>query len=284
MAQALTIASRQHLPKHSRSTRSVRGLCPTIPTDFFLFVRRNTSNIAPFSVSLPDTLGMQISLGLYYMSRTFRMVELLFDKNQSLASRNFAKLCIVMQAPLLISLLIPTIMIAIDTETAKSAVWFWLTGPLGFIFSFLFTVVFYLEWIKNRGLKITDYTVPISITSFIHRIGEFITLMLGETVLSLVLVVEGYKGNVDGYMNVATFCTCLLTATLLHFHHFASYPDHAEDHIARKSKNKGAKFMVLCLYGYSSSLMVSAFLQRCCCCIGSCMCSLAHSPTHPLAL
>ena len=198
---------------------------------------------------------MNISLILYYALRLFRIVEVCCDKNQKIAARNFSRLFIKMQSPPITMLIISSILIGVNPDNSKLAVWFWLFGSLGYIFGFLYIPLVHFDRLKEQGYDPRDFSVPISISMFIHRIGEFVTLMLGETILSLVLVVEGYKGDIDETINIATFCACSFTVTLLHYHHFTSYPDNAEGHIARKSKSKGAKFIVLCIYGYSSALM-----------------------------
>ena len=182
---------------------------------------------------------MQVSLAIYYALRVLRAVEVASDKSQRTGARNFSLLFICFMSFPVLSLVVPTIAITINSNNIKWAVWSWLLGPLFFILSFLSFVVFFIDWIKSKKLSPADYSVPISINAVIHRMGEFVTLMLGESVLSLVLVVEGYKTDIYSALNLATFCILMLTATLLHFQHFSSYPDHAEDHIARKSKNKG---------------------------------------------
>lgn len=74
----------------------------------------------------------------------------------------------------------------------------------------------------------------------IHRYGEWIMLMLGETVLSLLIV--GVKEQSDYYK---TFYSGILSISLLEYMHFRSQPHHADDHAMRRSKTRGYAYLIL---------------------------------------
>lgn len=84
---------------------------------------------------------------------------------------------------------------------------------------------------------------------FIHRFGEWIMLMLGESVLSL-LIVPTQPG--DYYK--AFFCG-LLSISILSVLHFQSQPHDADGHALRRSRKGGVIFII---FGqlYSAALIV----------------------------
>lgn len=69
----------------------------------------------------------------------------------------------------------------------------------------------------------------------IHRNGEWIMLMLGESIFSL-LIVEVPADSNDYY---TTFFCGVLTIVLLQYLHFKSQPHHAHDHALRRNKDAG---------------------------------------------
>jgi hypothetical protein len=83
--------------------------------------------------------------------------------------------------------------------------------------------------------------VPLNIDFTLHRNGEWIMLMLGESVFSI-LIVEIPDNNSAFY---ATFYEGLLTVVLLQYLHFRSQPDHADHHAMRRSKNAGILWHLL---------------------------------------
>eukprot|EP00980_Cylindrotheca_fusiformis_P029908 scaffold24027_cov132-Cylindrotheca_fusiformis.AAC.3 len=94
-----------------------------------------------------------------------------------------------------------------------------------------------------------EHTVPINIGFFIHRFGEWIMLMLGESVLSL-LIVPTQSG--DFYK--AFFCG-ILSITILEILHFRSQPHDPDAHALRRSRHGGFVFMVFGQF-YSAALIV----------------------------
>jgi hypothetical protein len=84
----------------------------------------------------------------------------------------------------------------------------------------------------------------------IHRTGEWTMLMLGETVLSL-LIVE-HIHDVDYY---TTFYCGLLGIVLLEYLHFRSQPSHAHEHAVRRGPTAGLPFSFMSLF-YSAALII----------------------------
>jgi len=76
-------------------------------------------------------------------------------------------------------------------------------------------------------------SIPMHIDFLIHRQGEWIMLVLGESVLSLLIV--DAKGG-DYYR---TFYFGIVTVILLHVLHFRSQPLEADAHAMRRHKNAG---------------------------------------------
>jgi len=79
-------------------------------------------------------------------------------------------------------------------------------------------------------------TIPLNINFIIHRNGELTMLVLGESVLSL-LIVDGEAGNYHG-----TFYFGIVTVVLLQMLHFQSQPHDADAHALRRHKNSGLLF------------------------------------------
>jgi Bacterial low temperature requirement A protein (LtrA) len=92
--------------------------------------------------------------------------------------------------------------------------------------------------------------VPINIDFMIHRSGEWMMLMLGESIFSLLIVDVKDKG-VDFYL---VFYFSLLTVILAQLLHFQSEPHQADLHAARRSKNAGMIWASI-QYLYSLSLV-----------------------------
>lgn len=74
-------------------------------------------------------------------------------------------------------------------------------------------------------------------------------LMLGESILSLLIV---KPGEMSEY--VVTFYSSIVTVFLLCYLHFRSVPHTVEDHVLRRSKNRGMIWKVLTV-SYSSALI-----------------------------
>jgi hypothetical protein len=95
--------------------------------------------------------------------------------------------------------------------------------------------------VLGRASWVTDYStfsisnVPMHIDFYMHRNGEWTMLMLGESIVSL-LIVDVSKEGKEFY---TTFLFGVLSVVFLYFLHFASQPYHASQHALRRSKNTG---------------------------------------------
>jgi hypothetical protein len=83
-----------------------------------------------------------------------------------------------------------------------------------------------------------------------HRLGEWTMLMLGETVLSLLVVEHSHDG--DYY---TTFYYGLLAIVLLEYLHFRSQPNDPKQHAARRGLETGLPFTLMTLL-YSAALII----------------------------
>jgi hypothetical protein len=81
-------------------------------------------------------------------------------------------------------------------------------------------------------------TVPMNVDFALHRNGEWIMLMLGESVFSI-LIVDIPNESFEFY---STFYCSLLTIVLMQYLHFRSQPSHADHHAMRRSKNAGVSW------------------------------------------
>jgi hypothetical protein len=73
----------------------------------------------------------------------------------------------------------------------------------------------------------------------IHRQGEWTMLMLGESILSILIVDLGSGQDQEGNRFYSVFYCGVLTVIGLQFLHFQSQPLHADVHAARRNKNAG---------------------------------------------
>jgi hypothetical protein len=92
--------------------------------------------------------------------------------------------------------------------------------------------------------------VPMNVDFTIHRDGEWTMLMLGESILSLLIIDVPSE---DPYYFTTFYC-CLITVISLQFLHFRSQPHHADDHALRRDKNRGM-FWITLWFAYSASLI-----------------------------
>jgi hypothetical protein len=100
----------------------------------------------------------------------------------------------------------------------------------------------------TRFLSICS-TIPMNVDFSIHRHGEWTMLVLGESVLSL-LIVDGFAR--DFYM---IFYSGVVTVVLLQYLHFRSQPHNPDSHAMRRHKNAGILYAVLFAW-YSAALLI----------------------------
>jgi hypothetical protein len=120
---------------------------------------------------------------------------------------------------------------------------------LGLSLVFLFFKSFRIVFISCR------VTVPMNVDYTIHRYGEWVMLLLGESVLSLLIV--KYIPS-PGYQQV--FYCGVVSIALLQYLHFRSQPHRADDHAMRRSRSAGVWFAhVLQLYSIALIVMGTSF-------------------------
>ncbi|KAG7349475.1 bacterial low temperature requirement A protein LtrA [Nitzschia inconspicua] len=119
---------------------------------------------------------------------------------------------------------------------------------LGYIFNELYIFVYIRFCIPKNG-EHKNSTIPMNIDFVIHRHGEWIMLVLGESVLSL-LIVDGFA---RGFFMV--FYCGIVTVVLLQYLHFRSQPHHPDSHALRRHKDAGATYVILFAW-YSAALIV----------------------------
>jgi len=127
------------------------------------------------------------------------------------------------------------------------AIWLLLAAVFGHFLWFLVQVVF---WTMNKSADHRRHMVPMNVDYAIHRYGEWTMLMLGESVLSLLIVdiVETtgyYKTFIDGVISIV----------LVEYLHFQSQPSEPDKHAVRRSLPASFAFYWL-MQIYSLALIV----------------------------
>jgi hypothetical protein len=131
-------------------------------------------------------------------------------------------------------------------EEDDTAILLCLVGAVSSVAGMGFVILFLLPT-DGSHKKIT---VPMNISYCIHRYGEWTMLMLGETVLSLLIVDLS-----EGFDYYKTFYSGVISIVLLEYLHFRSQPHDPNEHAWRRDKNSGFVFLVL-MHIYSASLIV----------------------------
>ena len=104
--------------------------------------------------------------------------------------------------------------------------------------------------LHRRSGSFNEYRVPINLEFMSHRLGEWIMLMLGESILSLLIVAES-----NGFRYFVTFYAGILSVTMLQYIYFRTQPYNIDDHAMRRS-GSGALLFYLMLQFYSAALIV----------------------------
>jgi len=131
------------------------------------------------------------------------------------------------------------------TERQKNIpIWLVLSGP------FFYSTMMYIVYIHFIPKDFKSITIPMNIDFSIHRYGEWTMLMLGESILSL-LIVEVTEER-DYYI---TFFAGIMSVILLQYLHFRSQPHHADGHAMRRDRKAGFLFTTMQQF-YSASLVV----------------------------
>jgi hypothetical protein len=114
----------------------------------------------------------------------------------------------------------------------------WVTSLLWFLFAIYFRSILLLrstmKWL-NR-----DKTVPMHIDFVIHRTGEYAMLMLGESIISIIIV--GIKATPNF---IATYFLSYFLVSGLSLLIFGALPSHPDQHAARRSAFRSAFYFIL---------------------------------------
>eukprot|EP00977_Amphora_coffeiformis_P021586 scaffold9519_cov183-Amphora_coffeaeformis.AAC.2 len=98
--------------------------------------------------------------------------------------------------------------------------------------------------------------VPINVGYFIHRMGDWTMLMLGESIFSLIIVDVPNETPAFG----VTFYCGVLTVVMLMYLHYESEPHDADSHAMRRSKDAGVVWnMVMHIYSFALVSLGAAF-------------------------
>lgn len=108
-----------------------------------------------------------------------------------------------------------------------------------YVLDALFTLFREIVWLPTSE-NFKSENIPLNIDFCIHRYGEWTMLMLGESVLSLLIVTTTESQE---YYFVATFG--VLTVILLQVLRFESEPSHAGDHALWRSMQAGVVYSYL---------------------------------------
>jgi hypothetical protein len=117
-------------------------------------------------------------------------------------------------------------------------------------------LLYFSHWSRGLWEKEVDFrsfTVPMNIHFVIHRNGEWTMLMLGESVLSLVIV-DGIARINDGKYYL-TFFLGVLNVIFLQFLYFKSQPHDIAHHAMRRSRHAGLSYNFM-FQIYSAALII----------------------------
>jgi hypothetical protein len=131
-------------------------------------------------------------------------------------------------------------------EEDDIAIWLCVAGAVASMAWIGSVIVF---WLPTDGSH-KKFMVPMNINYSIHRYGEWTMLMLGETVLSLLIVDLS-----EGYDYYVTFFSGVISIVLLEYLHFRSQPHDPNEHAMRRNKNAGFAFIIL-MHTYSAALII----------------------------
>ncbi|KAL3905809.1 MAG: hypothetical protein SGILL_009528 [Bacillariaceae sp.] len=138
------------------------------------------------------------------------------------------------------------------TENNDIPIWLLLGGSLFWCLTYVAYVICFLP----GGGKHKEISVPANISFVIHRYGEWIMLLLGESILALVIV--DVLQPSPGYYY--TFYAGIVSVVLLQYLHYRSQPHHPDEHAMRRSKEQGIAFsMLMVIYSCALILVGTAY-------------------------
>lgn len=99
------------------------------------------------------------------------------------------------------------------------------------------------DWLCEAFLIDPPYhsSIPMNVDFTLHRNGEWTMLMLGESILSILIV--DFPEESPGFN--ATFYSAVITTILLQYLHFQSQPNKADQHALRRHKDAGVTWHVV---------------------------------------
>ena len=156
-------------------------------------------------------------------------VELTFDKadNVRLYARNVLITRMWMSLALIGSII---------SAALKAPVW--VTALLWFIYAILTRVRIAFQVVKKYYSR--KNSVPMHIDFSIHRLGEYIMLMLGESIISIIVVGLTPSANFIG-----TYILCYFLVAMLSMLIFGALPSHPDQHAMRRSAPRSMVFFII---------------------------------------
>ena len=119
-----------------------------------------------------------------------------------------------------------------------------------YIVEHAYTIVSLTYFLPRTGIPFNEMRVPMNLEFTLHRLGEWVMLMLGESVLSLLIAPQS-----NGVKYYVTFYTGIAAVTMLQYLFFRTQPFAADDHAGRRSSIGSMLFSEM-LTVYSGCLIV----------------------------
>lgn len=119
----------------------------------------------------------------------------------------------------------------------------------------IYPVVLSFIIIPSMNKSHYEFNVPLNLEYVLHRIGEWVNLMLGESILSLLTLdyTDALHGSSMKY--TVSFYAGLITVTLFQYLFFRTQPTRIQDHALRRSQS-GAFLYIYSHLFYSASLIL----------------------------
>ena len=138
-----------------------------------------------------------------------------------------------------------------DTSTIDVNYWPAYFLIIGYVLEFwIYTPLARFLFLPRRGLNYEDLSVPMNIEYVMDRMGEFVMLLLGESVLNIIVEEGEYN-----WRYFTTFTAGIFTITMLQYMYYRSTPSDPKNHALFRRDWIG--FMVLYWYTiYFASLII----------------------------
>lgn len=119
----------------------------------------------------------------------------------------------------------------------------------------LYPLLLYFVIIPRMNKTHHEFNVPLNLEYTLHRIGEWVMLILGESVLSLLTLQYNHSWDTHAREYSVSFYSGLVTVTLFQYLFFRTQPSHAKDHALRRSTTGAFLFYYAHIF-YSASLIL----------------------------